>query len=135
PRHGPHLRRARLQGGARRGRLRGYAQRPLDARPDHRTAIRDGARRPRRERHAPHPPARGMTPEALRELLAETKTIAVVGLSPKPWRPSHQVAQYLQAAGYRIVPVNPEHDTILGERGYPTLTAAAREHPIDIVDV
>src|SRR2546427_438235 len=86
-------------------------------------------------RHTPHPPARGMTPEALRALLAEAKTIAVVGLSPKPWRPSHQVAQYLQAAGYRIVPVNPEHDTILGERGYPTLTAAAREHPIDIVDV
>ena len=76
-----------------------------------------------------------MTPEALRALLTEAKTIAVVGLSPKPWRPSHQVAQYLQAAGYRIVPVNPEHDTILGERGYPTLTAAAREHPIDIVDV
>jgi predicted CoA-binding protein len=76
-----------------------------------------------------------MSPEALRALLAEAKTIAVVGLSPKPWRPSHQVAQYLQAAGYRIVPVNPEHATILGERSYPTLTAAAREHPIDIVDV
>ncbi len=76
-----------------------------------------------------------MTPEALRALLAEAKTIAVVGLSPKPWRPSHQVAQYLQAAGYRIVPVNPEHDTILGERSYPTLTAARAEHAIDIVDV
>ena len=76
-----------------------------------------------------------MTPEALRALLAEAKTIAVVGLSPKPWRPSHQVAQYLQAAGYRIIPVNPEHDTILGERSYPTLTAARAEHAIDIVDV
>ena len=76
-----------------------------------------------------------MTPEALRALLAEAKTIAVVGLSPKPWRPSHQVAQYLQAAGYRIIPVNPEHDTILGERSYPTLSAARTEHAIDIVDV
>jgi len=76
-----------------------------------------------------------MTPEALAALLREAKTIAVVGLSPKPWRASHQVARYLQRAGYRIVPVNPEHDAVLGERSYPTLNAAARSHPIDIVDV
>ena len=76
-----------------------------------------------------------MTPEALRALLQEVKTIAVVGLSPKPWRASHQVALYLQQAGYRIVPVNPEHDVVLGERSYPSLTAAAAAGPIDVVDV
>lgn len=60
-----------------------------------------------------------------------------MGLSPRPSRPSHEVAGYLQSAGYRIVPVNPGHHTILGERCYPTLGAAAREggHRIDIVNV
>jgi uncharacterized protein len=73
--------------------------------------------------------------EALRALLQRARTIAVVGLSPKPIRPSHSVARYLQQAGYRIVPVNPGHDVILGEPSYPTLDAAARDHTIDIVDV
>lgn len=76
-----------------------------------------------------------MTREALRALLQEAKTIAVVGLSPKPARPSHQVARYLQQAGYRIVPVNPGHPSILGEWSYPSLTTAARAHAIDVVDV
>ncbi|HXF94665.1 MAG TPA: CoA-binding protein [Gemmatimonadales bacterium] len=76
-----------------------------------------------------------MTPEALRGLLREARTIAVVGLSPRPERPSHSVARYLQRAGYRIIPVNPGHREILGERSYPTLADAAREHRIDIVDV
>ncbi|HLQ68958.1 MAG TPA: CoA-binding protein [Gemmatimonadales bacterium] len=74
-------------------------------------------------------------PEELRALLERGRIIAVVGLSPKPSRPSHSVARYLQQAGYRIVPVNPGHDTILGERSYPTLDAAARDQTIDIVDV
>lgn len=76
-----------------------------------------------------------MTAEALRDLLGAARTIAVVGLSPTPERPSHGVARYLQRAGYRIVPVNPHHAVILGERSYPTLTAAARDHAIDVVDV
>jgi len=79
-----------------------------------------------------------MTPaeeDKLRALLREARTIAVVGLSPNPMRPSNSVARYLQRSGYTIVPVNPGHPEILGEKSYRTLTDAAREHPIDIVDV
>ena len=61
--------------------------------------------------------------------------VAVVGLSADPARPSHGVARYLQRAGYRIVPVNPHLTTVLGERAFPSLAAAAREHAIDVVDV
>ena len=76
-----------------------------------------------------------MTADVVRDLLRESRTVAVVGCSPKPERPSFGVARYLQRVGYRIVPVNPGHDTILGERSYRTLADAAREHAIDIVDV
>jgi len=76
-----------------------------------------------------------VTREELRALLREARTVAVVGLSPDPTRPSHGVARYLQRAGYRIVPVNPGHTMILGERSYPTLAAAARDSAIDVVDV
>ncbi|HUL04679.1 MAG TPA: CoA-binding protein [Gemmatimonadales bacterium] len=76
-----------------------------------------------------------MTPDALRAALEQATTIAVVGLSPDPGRPSHEVARYLQDAGYRIIPVNPHHAAILGEPSYPTLAAAARDHRIDVVDV
>jgi len=58
-----------------------------------------------------------------------------VGLSPNPMRPSNSVARYLQRSGYKIVPVNPGHDKILGEQSYRTLTDAARDHTIDVVDV
>ncbi|MGH7531159.1 MAG: CoA-binding protein [Gemmatimonadales bacterium] len=76
-----------------------------------------------------------MEADRLRDLLRRPRTIAVVGLSPQPDRPSHGVARYLQRQGYRIVPVNPGHTEILGERCYPTLAVAARDHAIDIVDV
>lgn len=76
-----------------------------------------------------------MTTLELRDLLRRVRTIAVVGLSPKPIRPSHSVARYLQQVGYHIVPVNPGHGEILGEKSYPTLSEAAREHGIDVVDV
>ena len=76
-----------------------------------------------------------MTADALRDILGAARTIAVVGLSPRPRRPSHEVARYLRDAGYRIVPVNPGHATILGEKSYPTLSAAAVDHAIDVVDV
>jgi uncharacterized protein len=76
-----------------------------------------------------------VTDEALRGILGAARTIAVVGLSATPGRASHGVARYLQDAGYRIVPVNPFHSALLGERSYPTLAAAARDHAIDVVDV
>ncbi|MCS4504542.1 CoA-binding protein [Arhodomonas aquaeolei] len=73
------------------------------------------------------------TDTSLRALLQHTHTIAVVGLSPKPQRPSHGVAQYLQAHGYRVIPVNPGHETILGETSYPDLRSIPE--PVDMVDV
>jgi uncharacterized protein len=77
-----------------------------------------------------------LAPDALRELLRQARTIAVVGLSPKWERPSHGVARYLQRAGYRVIPVNPGQAEILGERSYPTLAAALAEvESIDVVDV
>lgn len=68
-------------------------------------------------------------------IFEHTQTIAIVGLSPKPERDSHHVAQYLQAQGFRIVPINPAADEVLGERCWPSLTEAAKHHRIDLVDV
>jgi uncharacterized protein len=73
--------------------------------------------------------------DELRSLLKLARTIAVVGLSPKPIRPSNSVARYLQRLGYTIVPINPGHDTILGEKSYANLAAAAKDHTIDIVNI
>jgi len=69
----------------------------------------------------------------IRRILKSSKTIAVVGLSPKEHRPSHQVAAYLLAAGYTIIPVNPGQDFILGLRCYPNLQAIPE--PVDLVDI
>lgn len=66
-------------------------------------------------------------------ILSESRTIAVVGLSPKPDRASYHVAQYLQGHGYRIIPVHPQADTILGEKVYARLEDIP--DPVDIVDV
>lgn len=76
-----------------------------------------------------------MTDAALAAILREARTVAVVGLSPRPHRPSHGVARYLQRVGYRVVPVNPHVPEVLGERSYPSLREAAAEHALDIVDV
>ena len=70
----------------------------------------------------------------LRHILGTCRTIAVVGLSPQWHRPSFFAAKYMQAHGYRIVPVNPMASEILGERSYPSVTAAAADHRIDMVD-
>ncbi len=67
------------------------------------------------------------------QILKESKTIAVVGLSDKPERDSHRVARYLQAEGYRIIPVNPLLKHVLGETCYPDLTSIPV--PVDLVDV
>ena len=67
------------------------------------------------------------------EILKTARTIAVVGLSPKRYRPSYGVAEYMQKAGYRIIPVNPQESELLGERCYPDLEAIPE--PVDIVDI
>jgi len=69
----------------------------------------------------------------LRKILSDHNNIAVVGLSPKAGRPSHQVAAYLKQAGYRIIPVNPGQQEILGEVCYPDLLSVPC--PVDVVDV
>jgi predicted CoA-binding protein len=71
------------------------------------------------------------------ELLSRAKTIAVVGLSDSPLRPSHGVSVYMQAAGYKIIPVNPRIATALGEKSYPSLLEIPLEvaEKIDLVDV
>lgn len=69
----------------------------------------------------------------LPQLLRDSRTIAMVGLSPKAARPSYQVAVYLLAAGYEVIPVNPGQDRILGLRVYPDLAAVPRR--VDIVDI
>jgi predicted CoA-binding protein len=69
----------------------------------------------------------------IEEILRTYRSIAVVGLSSRPWRPSYAVAQYLQASGYQIVPVNPNETEVLGERAYGTLEDVPL--PIEIVNV
>jgi predicted CoA-binding protein len=75
----------------------------------------------------------GQNPKELETILTETKTIAVVGLSSNPERESHSVALYLKNQGYRIIPVNPKSDEILGEKSYASL----RDIPesVDVVQV
>lgn len=71
------------------------------------------------------------------ELLKRTKTIAVVGLSDSAFRPSHGVSAYMQAQGYKIIPVNPHIEEALGEKAYPSLLQipSASAGKIDMVDV
>jgi predicted CoA-binding protein len=73
--------------------------------------------------------------DELRSILLAARAIAVVGLSSKPDRPSHEVASFLQERGYRIVPVNPNETEVLDERAYPSLLDVPAEIPIEIVDV
>ena len=75
--------------------------------------------------------------QAIAHILAACRTVAVVGLSPKPHRDSYEIAQYMQAQGWRIVPINPaaQVNEILGETVYPSLVEAAKHVQIDLVDV
>ena len=72
---------------------------------------------------------------AIRTLLEETSTWAVVGLSPDPRRDSHRIAAMLQRRGKRVIPVNPHADEILGERAYASLRALPEGTAVDVVDV
>lgn len=71
--------------------------------------------------------------DRIKQLLQQTKTIAVVGLSDKPDRTSYMVSEAMQAKGYRIIPVNPNAQTVLGEKSYASLVEI--DEPVDIVNV
>ena len=73
----------------------------------------------------------------IRKIADTTRTIAVVGLSPKPDRPSHGVARFLQSQGFRVIPVNPGHagEQILGETTYATLADIPKDSGVDMVDI
>ena len=73
------------------------------------------------------------TPDKIRAILQNHRVVAVVGLSPKPERPSFKVARYLQEHGYRIIPVNPGQKVILGEKCYPRLSDIP--FPVEVVDI
>jgi predicted CoA-binding protein len=71
--------------------------------------------------------------DPISKILQDAETIAVVGLSSNPARPSYDVAQYLQRSGYRIIPVNPNESAVLGEKAYPDLLSVPGR--VDIVDI
>ncbi len=72
-------------------------------------------------------------PDPIGDLLKRARTIAVVGLSNKPLRPSHGVSLYMQQQGYRIIPVNPNIQSVLGEKAYPSLKDVPEK--IDVVNI
>jgi predicted CoA-binding protein len=76
-----------------------------------------------------------MKDEELKDILKNFKTVAMVGISPKEDRASYIVASYLKSKGYRIIPVRPDGDRILGEKVYPNLMEIPKESEIDIVDI
>jgi uncharacterized protein len=73
------------------------------------------------------------SPETIKRILDECRKIAVVGLSSKPTRPSHGVAAYMQRAGYRIIPINPNEPEVLGEKAYDALADVQAQ--IELVDI
>jgi len=83
----------------------------------------------------PEPSAGMPSDQALRSILGRARTIAVVGLSSDPGRPSNRVARYMQQKGYRIIPVNPNETDVLCEQAYPSLRDIPRDVAVDVVDV
>ncbi|MGE5316273.1 MAG: CoA-binding protein [Acidobacteriota bacterium] len=71
--------------------------------------------------------------DGLRRLLEGAKKIAVVGASPKPWRDSGAIAEYLSKHGYTVFPVNPKYDDVLGMKTYPDVKSLPE--PVDIIDI
>jgi len=78
-------------------------------------------------------PTVNSNPDEIREILKQVKTIAVIGLSPNPEKDSHRVAKYLQEHGYKIIPVYPKEDEILGEKVYRSLAEIPGK--VDMVDI
>jgi len=76
-----------------------------------------------------------MNDQEIKDILSGCKTVAVVGISPKQDRASFAVASYLKSAGYRILPVRPDGDSILGERVYHDLAEIPKEIEVDVVDI
>jgi len=74
-------------------------------------------------------------PQEIRDALLSAKTIAVVGCSPNPARPSNSIARYLMRMGYAVIPVNPGHREILGQTCYPSLDAIPADIAVDVVNV
>jgi len=73
--------------------------------------------------------------DEIKEILEETKTIAVIGCSPNSEKASHKVARYLKNAGYKMIPIYPKEDEILGEKVYRSLDEIPSEIKIDMVDI
>ncbi len=76
-----------------------------------------------------------MKEEEIKKILSNSKTVAVVGISPQEDRPSYIVAAYLKSKGYRIIPVRPDGEEILGEKVYHSLTEIPKEIKVDAVDI
>ncbi len=76
-----------------------------------------------------------MIEEDIKKILSNFKSVAVVGISPKEDRPSYIVASYLKSKGYRIIPVRPDGEEILGEKVYHSLTEIPKEIGVDVVDI
>ena len=76
-----------------------------------------------------------MKDEQIKDILSNLKTVAVVGISPREDRPSYVVASYLKSKGYRIVPVRPDGDEILGEKVYHSLSEIPKEIKVEVVDI
>lgn len=78
-------------------------------------------------------PLKNATSDEVREILTRFRVVAIVGLSDKPERDSYQVAAYLQRAGYRVIPINPNVAEVLGEPAYPSLRDVPI--PVEVVDI
>jgi predicted CoA-binding protein len=76
-----------------------------------------------------------MKDQEIEDMLRNVKTIAVVGISPKEDRPSYIVASYLKSKGYRVIPVRPDGEEILGEKVYHSLSEIPKEISVDVVDI
>ena len=73
------------------------------------------------------------SPEVIKRIITECRTIAVVGLSSDPYRPSNSVSSYMRRNGYRVIAVNPNETSVFGEQAYPSLVEVPE--PVDLVDV